>query len=126
MFFRLPPQQYHEHHHHIDVSGLFIQLNHRLDLIMSALDDLKAEVAAVRTVEDSAVALINGLAQALKDAQGADGSISAADAASVISDMEAGKQELADSLTANTPAAPASPGSTDAPNPDQPPSAPAA
>lgn len=68
--------------------------------IMAALDGLEAEVADVKTVQQSAIVLLNGLAQALKDA-GTD----PAKLAAIIADLDASKTALADAVVANTPAA---------------------
>jgi len=68
---------------------------------MANLADLQAEVAAVKTVEDSAEALIAGLAQQLKDAlaQNDPAAIQA-----VIDNLEASKTALASAVAQNTPA----------------------
>lgn len=67
---------------------------------MSKLDDLQAAVAASDKVIQSAVTLINGLAQQIKDA-GTDPAALAA----VIADIEANKDALAAAVAANTPSA---------------------
>jgi len=69
--------------------------------VMANLADLQAEVAAVKTVEDSAEALIAGLAQQLKDAlaQNDPAAIQA-----VIDNLEASKTALASAVAQNTPA----------------------
>jgi hypothetical protein len=91
---------------------------------MSALDDLKAEVASVKGTEESAIALINGIAQQLRDAlaanAGAGGGISEADATQIIMGLEADRAGLAKAVTDNTPA-PAAPAETPAPATDTPP-----
>jgi hypothetical protein len=68
--------------------------------VMSALSDLQAAVARNGDVEASAVALIQGIAQQLKDAAG-DPAALAALSASLTSQADA----LAAAVTANTPAA---------------------
>lgn len=84
-----------------------------LRTLMSKIDDILAEVAAVRSAEDSAVTLINGIATLLRDAlaanAGAGGGISATDADQIILQLEAGRAALADAVVANTPAAPPAP-----------------
>ncbi len=67
--------------------------------IMSKIADLQAAVAASDAVIHSAVVLINGLAQQVKDA-GTDPVALAA----VIADIEANKDALAAAVAANTPA----------------------
>lgn len=67
---------------------------------MAAIDDLEAEVSKVGTVQDSAIALINGISQQLKDAGSNDPRINA-----VIQSLDAKSQALAAAVSANTPAA---------------------
>ncbi len=62
-----------QHHHHHDtpltirieagewLTGVLHQLIQQQKTIMAALDDLKAQVARVKDVDDSAVALLKGL-----------------------------------------------------------------
>jgi hypothetical protein len=66
---------------------------------MAAIDDLEAKVAQVETVEGSAIALIQQIAQMLRDA-GTD----PARLAAVIQSLDSGQQRLADAVVANTPA----------------------
>ena len=68
---------------------------------MSELDDLKAQVAANRTISQSALTLINGIADRIK-AAGTDPQALADLTASLKSDDDA----LAAAVAANTPAAP--------------------
>jgi len=68
---------------------------------MAALDDLKAQVAANTALEASAITLIQGLAQQLKDA------IAAGDPAALTAlanELSASAASLADAITENTPA----------------------
>jgi hypothetical protein len=74
------------------------------NMIMAALDDLKAAVAAEDTVVDSAVTLLQGLKAAL-DAAIASGDPAALTALSA--DITAKTKALSDAVAANTPAAPA-------------------
>ena len=70
--------------------------------IMASIDDVIAAAAAEKTVADSVVELLNRLTQLLKDA------IATNDPAKVqaaLDAINANKQELADAVTANTPAA---------------------
>ena len=77
-------------------------------LIMAALDDLKAAVAAEQTVEQSAITLLNGLTGQLQALVAAsNGSVSAADIEAVVASVNANKDGLAAAVAANTPAAPA-------------------
>lgn len=70
---------------------------------MSKIDDLTAAVTAEKTVEDSAIALLNGLSQQLKDAL-ASGNTDAA-VQTVIDSLAANTSALSAAVTANTPAA---------------------
>lgn len=86
---------------------ILVVLKHILEkenLIMAALDDLKAAVAAEDTVVDSAVTLLKGLKDAL-DAAIASGDPAALTALSA--DISAKTKALSDAVAANTPAAPA-------------------
>jgi ABC-type transporter Mla subunit MlaD len=74
-----------------------------VDKIMKTLDDIVTEVTGEKTVIDSAVTLLNGLSQQLKDALA---SQDPTKIQAVIDQIDANKQELADAITANTPAAP--------------------
>lgn len=73
-------------------------------LIMSALDDLTAQVAAVTSVEQSAVTLIEGLAAKLA-AAGTD----PAKLTALQDSLKASSAALSAAILANTPAAPPSP-----------------
>jgi hypothetical protein len=70
---------------------------------MAALDDLKAQVAANTAVETSAVTLIQGIAQQLKDAIAAGDPV----ALTALADqLHTSAASLADAITANTPTTP--------------------
>ena len=68
--------------------------------IMASLADIQADVTAEKTVVDSAVALLAGLSQQLKDALAANDpkTIQA-----IIDGIDANKAALAVAVTANTP-----------------------
>lgn len=71
-------------------------------LIMSAeLDRLTASVANVKTVAESAITLINGLAQQIRDNAGDPAAL-----AKLADDLDADDAELAAAVSANTPAPP--------------------
>jgi hypothetical protein len=84
----------------------FDEILYILGRIMSALDDLKAEVAATITVEESAVTLIQGiateLAAALANAANPDPAI-----VDLTAQLTTSAAALAAAVAANTPAAPA-------------------
>lgn len=70
---------------------------------MSALDDLKAQVHKNTDLEESAVTLIQGIAQQLKDAIAAGDPAALTDLAS---QLDKSATDLATAIAANTPAAP--------------------
>jgi len=75
-------------------------LETKLECVMSALDDLKAEVAAVAAIEASAVLLINGIADQLAAA------IAANDPAALVdltAQLKAAAEPLAAAVAAHTP-----------------------
>lgn len=77
-----------------------------------AIADLQAKVAEQTAVDQSAVVLIGGLSQQLKDAianAGTDPAAAIQSVRDVIGQMDANDQALAASVAANTPAAPAQP-----------------
>lgn len=73
--------------------------------LMSKIDELAAAVAAEKTVEDSAIALLNGLSQQLKDAL-ASGNTDAA-VQGVIDSLGTNTAALSAAVAANTPPPPA-------------------
>ena len=86
-------------------------VNHRLDeivslinqlgaIIMATLQDLQASVTAENTVIDSAITLLQGLAQQVKDLKPNQAAIDA-----LAADIGGKTQALADAVVANTPAA---------------------
>ena len=76
----------------------------REEMELMTLAELKAKVEATTTIEESAVALLTGLAQQLKDAL-ANGADPAAIQA-IADELDAGTNDLAAAISANTPAAP--------------------
>lgn len=105
----------HHHHHHVEGRCEIMRrldaldqktdlVLERLDIIMAALDDLTAQVTANSTVLQSAVTLINGIADRIT-AAGVDPAKLAALTASLKTDDDA----LAAAVAANTPAAPPTP-----------------
>ena len=106
------PLHIHVTHHHVEarceVMRRLDALDNKLDLvlatqetIMSVLDDLKAQVAANRSVSQSALLLINGIADRIT-AAGTDPAALAELTASLKADDDA----LAAAVTANTPEPP--------------------
>lgn len=93
------------------VAALALRVEYLINLvegkIMASLQDIKDAVAAEKTVEDSLITLLNGVEQQLKDAMA-----NAADPAAIqtiIDDINANKQAMADAVAKNTPAAPPTP-----------------
>lgn len=68
---------------------------------MASLDDLRAEVAAEKTVEESTHALVVGLLKQIEDNKTDPAALD-----QIIADMKANIKPLADDVVANTPAAP--------------------
>lgn len=94
-----------------DVSGI----RARLDLLelkgkqmLEALERLTREVSEQRTVTQSAITLIHGLAQQIRDlaAQVADNAAIAAQLNSLADDLDAQQNELIQAIVANTPGEP--------------------
>lgn len=83
------------------IQGKLDLIHQRQELIMSILDDLSAQVAANRTISQSALTLINGIADRIT-AAGVDPAALAALTASLKEDDD----KLAAAVAANTPAAP--------------------
>lgn len=71
------------------------------DLLMAKIDDLTAAVAAEKSVEDSAVALLNGLSAQLTAALASSTPNDAVQ--TVIDSINANATSLASAVTANTP-----------------------
>jgi len=76
--------------------------SNREEKVLMTLAELKATVEAERTVIDSAIVLLNGLAQQLKDAI-ANGDPAAIQA--IADELDAQSRALAEAVVANTPAA---------------------
>jgi hypothetical protein len=83
------------------VLGRQLILMRKETAIMATLADVEAEVGNLGTVEDSAIALIQGLADQVKNLQPNQAAID-----QLYSDIVAKKEALAAAVTANTPPAP--------------------
>ena len=108
----------HEHHHHYhysieareEVLRRLDALRTTSDLIVAALEnaimptmqDLKDAVTRNTSVDDSVLALLQGISQQLKDAQAANDPQAITD---IINQLDANTQKMTDAVTANTPAA---------------------
>jgi len=87
--------------------------------LMSLQDDftaLTAKVAAVQSVDQSAIVLLQGL-KAQLDALAAQPTITSADVQALSAQLDTSNNALAAAVTANTPAAPPSPAPAPAPSP---------
>jgi hypothetical protein len=69
--------------------------------VMAAIDDLERQVADTKTVIDSAIVLINGIAARIEAA-----GVDPVKLAAITADLNAKDDELAAAVAANTPAAP--------------------
>jgi len=96
-----------EIHHYIHLDnntlGLLKQIVTKENQIMASIQDVTAAIANESTVDDSIIALLNGIVQQLKDAQ-ASNDPAALDA--VVAGIQANTQKIQDAVTANTPVAP--------------------
>lgn len=72
------------------------------ETIMATMDELKAAVTRNTSVDDSVLALLQGISQQLKDAQAANDPQAITD---VIAQLDANTQKMTDAVTANTPSA---------------------
>ena len=82
---------------------LLQQLNRKVDKIMGILDDLTAKVANQTTVDDSIIALVQGLKQKL-DALAAQPSVDPAQLAALSQSLSNEQAKIVAAVTANTPA----------------------
>ncbi len=76
---------------------------------MSAMDDLRTEVAAADTLMDQAAAFIIGVPAATQAAVDAANADNATQAAAIIADQQAHATALGNALTAATPVTPTTP-----------------
>ena len=83
--------------------NLLIQVIRKENYIMATIQDINAAIAAESSVDDSIIALLNGIVQQLKDAQ-ASNDPAAIDV--VIAGITANTKKIQDAVTANTPVTP--------------------
>ncbi len=95
-------------HVHLELSDRAMQ---KLDTILAqgvsmsaALDKITGEVTETKSIIESAVTLINGLAQQIRDLSEDPAALNA-----LADDLDASSKSLADAVAANTPAAPPTP-----------------
>lgn len=111
------PMQIHHHHYYHHSPEARCEVMRRLEAmqeqtglilvtlendIMPTMEDLKAAVARNTTVDDSVLALLQGISQQLKDAQAANDPQAITD---IIAQLDANTQKMTDAVTANTPSA---------------------
>lgn len=88
------------------IVGVYALLAQELRIMSTAIDDLRAEVEKVKTVQASAVALITGLVDQLKSVVAAVppslDTVNVSEITSIISDLEAATAPLAAAVLANT------------------------
>lgn len=80
-------------------SPLLKEINRKVTIVMANLNRLTTEVAELTTVAESAVALINGLSQQIKDAAGDQAKLD-----ELTDKLDAQANSLAAAVAANTPA----------------------
>lgn len=85
------------------VLNLLVHIIHKENYIMATIQDVSAAVAQESSVDDSIIALLNGIVQQLKDAQ-ASNDPAALDV--VVAGIQANTKKLQDAVTANTPVTP--------------------
>lgn len=92
------------------IIGVYALLAQELRIMSTAIDDLKAEVEKVKTVQASAVTLITGLVDQLKSVVAAVppslDTVNISEITSIITDLEAATAPLAAAVIANTAIAP--------------------
>ncbi len=87
------------HFHDDEVKELLKQILHNQNKIMATLQDVQDAVTAEDTVIDSAIVLLQGLAQQIADLKPNQAAIDA-----LAADVKAKSDALAAAVTANTPA----------------------
>jgi len=83
--------------------NLLIQVIRKENYIMATIQDINAAIAAESSVDDSIIALLDGIVQQLKSAQ-ASNDPAALDI--VIAGITANTKKIQDAVTANTPVTP--------------------
>ena len=96
------------HHHFLhfendEVLRILIKLNKKVNTLMATIQELTAAVQRNTDIDDSVIALLNGIVQQLKDAQ-AMNDPAAIDA--LIVKLDANTAKMAEAVTANTPSNP--------------------
>ncbi len=89
------------HYHHADpaVTEALRRLTQEITAMSAILDRLTADVATLTSVDESAIALLNGLAQQIRDNAGDPAALAA-----LADSLEAENANLSAAITANTPA----------------------
>lgn len=98
--FPFHPVDVHVYHHSDDTKRVLNKLIKRIERIMTKFDDLTAAVERNTAIDDSLLALLEGIVQQLKDAQ------SSSDPAAIdnlIAKLDANTQKMQEAVTKNTP-----------------------
>ncbi len=82
------------------------QIKEKVDAIMPSMQELRDAVLRNTAVDDSVLAMLQGIVQQLKDAQAANDPAAIAE---LITALDANTQKMSDAVAANTPAAPPTP-----------------
>lgn len=88
------------------IAGAMIQLNRRMHHMSEALNRLAASAAALTSVASSAVAVINGISQQIRDAIDEDDAQEDGALGQLADSLDASAQDLSAAIEANTPNAP--------------------
>src|SRR6185369_16834464 len=67
--FPFPPVDVHVYHHSDDTKRVLAKILKRIETIMGTMQDLRAAVERNTSVDDSVLAMLEGISQQLKDAQ---------------------------------------------------------
>lgn len=96
--------QWMELHRKLDIIERLLRRSLRMEMSnMAVLDDLTAAVAAQKSVDDSIEALLDGIAQQLKDAQATN---DPAAIQAIIADLQNNTAKVQAAITKNTPVTP--------------------
>jgi flagellin-specific chaperone FliS len=98
--FPFPPVDVHVYHHSDDTKRLLNKILKRIENIMGTMQDLRSAVERNTSVDDSVLAMLEGISQQLKDAQ-AQNDPAAID--EVIRQLDANTQKMTDAVSKNTP-----------------------
>jgi flagellin-specific chaperone FliS len=81
------------------IGELLVLINRKLNFIMATMQDLRDAVARNTSVDDSVLAMLEGISQQLKDAQAQNDPQAIQD---VINQLDANTQKMTDAVKKNT------------------------